>query len=85
MAESLGERSFEDWDDVIKEMSGGAGVSIEEKALDRVEVDPEHVEVGEREALLRRIAGRSNAAAVEDGEGFSFCGWRHGYGWCDER
>lgn len=72
----MGEGILEVRDDGLKEMSSGAGVAVEEKALDWVEVEPEEVEVGEREALLRRVAARSDGAAVEDGEGL--CGGRHG-------
>lgn len=78
MAEGLGEGDFEVRDDGSKEMIGGARVAVEEKALDWMEVEPEEVEVGEREALLRRVAGGSDGAAVEDGEGL--CGGRHGRG-----
>lgn len=78
MAEGLGEGVFEVRNDGLKEMIGGAGVEVEEQALNWVEVEPEEVEVGEREALLRRVASRSDGAAVEDGEGL--CGGRHGRG-----
>lgn len=56
-------------------MSFGAGESVEEKAVDWMEVHPNYVEERKRQGQLRRRAAFewwSDAAALEDGGGHGF-------------